>query len=184
MFSALDASSGDWRIEVEKRDRNMTSSTSYYGLYRFTRILFDLKHTPGTFHSGMDVILAFLRWQFALDLFDDIVVILKSAKKQIEQVRRVLRLLYETRTTLKRKKCEIFAANIDYLGHVIRRRHLEPPEHTTYAAANLEHPTMQRELLSFLRLYSVLGGLYQISRFSPLPATRNGGRTKLNRLAL
>lgn len=62
----------------------------------------------------------------------------------------MLRALYEARVTLKLKKCELFAENIRYLGHVIRYCRLELLEHATDAVGNLGHPTMQRELLSFL----------------------------------
>lgn len=79
----------------------------------------------------MDVIFASVRLQLNLLYLDDIVVFSRSLAVHIEQVRRVLRLLYEAVVTIKLKKCKFFAETVDYVGHAIRPGRLEHAEHAT-----------------------------------------------------
>lgn len=103
----------------------------------FLRRPFGLKNARATFQTAMDVMLDSLRWQFTLVYAVNIVVFSKLAANYIEQVRRVLRLLYEAGVTPKLKKCRLFAENMDYIGRVIRLTRLELAEHTTDALAKL-----------------------------------------------
>lgn len=103
----------------------------------------------------MGSILFSVCWQFALLFLDDIVVFLKPTQDHIDQVRRVLQLLYRASVTLKLKECKLYAEQIDYLGHVIRPGCLELSEHTTDAVVKLIGSTVQMKLCSFLGLCKV-----------------------------
>lgn len=79
----------------------------------------------------MDVILASVRWLFALVYLGNIVIISKKAEKHIEHVKQVLTLLKHAGVRLNVKKCYFFTETIEYLGNVIRPRCLEIATHTT-----------------------------------------------------
>lgn len=111
-----------------------------------------LKNAPATFQSVMDVIFAFVRWQFALVYLSDTVVFRKTPADRIEQVRSVLRLLYVAGVTLKLKKCKFFAEISDYVGHVIQPGGMDLAENTTNAVEKFEEYTTQTKLRSFFGL--------------------------------
>lgn len=87
---------------------------------------------------------------------------------RIEQVRRILWLLYEAEVKHKPRKCKLFAETINYLGHVIRLGRVVLAEPRTEVMAKIEHHTVQVQLRSFLELYSVL--MRFVSSFAHLSA--------------
>lgn len=119
----------------------------------------------------MDVILASVRWQFALGYLEDIAVFSKSPQDHIEQMRSVLKLLYKAGGTLSLKKCRLFAENINYLRHVIWTGRFEPAEHTTNTVAKLKYTTTKMEPCSFLGLCNVFWRF--VPKFARLVAPLN-----------
>jgi hypothetical protein len=62
IFTTLDCNSGYWQIPVEPADRDKTTFTSHYGIYRFIRLPFGLRNAPGTFQRAVDIILSGPAW--------------------------------------------------------------------------------------------------------------------------
>lgn len=62
VFFALDANSGYWQVDVDKTDRDRMEFISRHGLYRFVRVPFRSKNSPGTFQRTIDVILLPVQW--------------------------------------------------------------------------------------------------------------------------
>lgn len=120
IFSTLSASSGYWQIEIDERDCDKTTFTSYHWLYRFICRLFVRKSALSTFQHAMDVILLTVNWQFALIYLYDIVMLSKSVSNNLSRHCLVLGLLSDAGMSLKLKKCFIFVDKVDYLSHVIK----------------------------------------------------------------
>ena len=74
IFSTLDCNSGHWQIPMSYEDRDKTAFFSHCGLFRWLRMPFGLKNAPGTFQRAANVILAGVKWQFALVYLDDIII--------------------------------------------------------------------------------------------------------------
>lgn len=76
IFSALNANSGYWQVEVEvsEDDRYSTALTSHNGLFCCTRINLRLKIAPLTFQRAMEVLLTKVKRKFALVYLDDIMI--------------------------------------------------------------------------------------------------------------
>lgn len=81
-----------------------------------------------------------------------VVVFAKSPTDHMEQVQRVLWLLYKERVTLKLKRRKCFAEAMYYLGHAIRPVRVDLVEHMTSELAKLGNPIKQTELCFFLGL--------------------------------
>lgn len=122
-FSTLNANVGYWQIEIDKQDHAQTSFMSDRGLYGSTRVSFGLSNVAATLHRAKGVTPVPVHWKFELVYFGDIVIFSKSSQAHIEQVRRVLRLLYKARDTLHWKKSKFFSEKIYYMNHA------NPPEH-------------------------------------------------------
>lgn len=86
---------------------------------------FGLREARGTFQRSMDVVLLTVKWQFALDYLDNIVIFSKTTKEHIYHMREVLTLLNIAGVPLKLNNFQFFAKTFAYLGHVIGPRRLE-----------------------------------------------------------
>lgn len=77
---------------------------------------------------------------------DDIVIFSGAPDKRIGHVCKVLTLLCNVGVTLKLKKRKVLIETIDFLGYVIRPRHLGISSHTTDAKHGLKAPTKPAKL--------------------------------------
>lgn len=111
VFSTLDANSGYWRIEIDEGNQEKTALTSNCRPHLFMKMAFGLKNALATFQMAMNVIVASVRWLLAVIYLDDIAVFSQSPMGRIEQVQRVMRLLYEAGVTPKLNKCVTFCWN-------------------------------------------------------------------------
>jgi Reverse transcriptase (RNA-dependent DNA polymerase) len=66
VFTTLDCNSGYWQITVHPEDRDKTTFTSHYGIYRFLRLPFGLRNAPATFQRAIDTILSGVKWKTCL----------------------------------------------------------------------------------------------------------------------
>ena len=65
------------------------------------------------------MILAKVKWNYALIYLDDVIVYSKAVEEHIQHVDEILTLLKNAGASLKLKKCHFFQSSVDYLGHVI-----------------------------------------------------------------
>lgn len=72
IFSTLDCNRGYWQVELNEADRDKTTITPHYGLYRFRRMPFGLRNTLPTFQRAVDIILWKVKWPFALVYLDEV----------------------------------------------------------------------------------------------------------------
>lgn len=93
IFSTYTANSRYWQLEIEDENQDKTAFSFHQNLYRFLRIPFGLKNAPGTFEGTMDVILASIKWHFALVFLNDNVIFAKTPQKLIDHGKQVLTLL-------------------------------------------------------------------------------------------
>jgi len=155
VFSTLDANSGYWQIQLDETAKDLTSFTSHFGLFRYTRMPFGLKNAPATFQRVMDVILSSVRWQFALVYLDDIFVFSTTVEDHFDHVRTVLGLLKDAGVTLRLDKCHFFSEAVDYLGHVVRPGRLAVSSKTCDAVRCFKPLRSTTDVRSFLGLCNV-----------------------------
>lgn len=105
IFSTLDVDSGYWHIKMAPEDCDKTAFAPNYGLLRLTRMPVKLENTPGAFQRVIDVIFSTVKWQFALLIYlDGVVVCSNSLSRHFEDVRCVLTFFHGAGVTLKLKK--------------------------------------------------------------------------------
>ena len=100
-------------------DKEKTAFISHCGIYQWLRMPFGLKNAPGTFQRATDIILASVKWQYALVYLDDVIVYSKSIEENFGHLEHFLQLMHDAGLTQKLNKCELFRSSVDYLGHVI-----------------------------------------------------------------
>lgn len=120
------------------------------------RLPFQLENGRATFQHEMDVLLTNVKWQSALVLLSDIVMLLQAPEEYIRDVPKVLMASTDEDLTVSLKNFDFFTTFSQYLGHVIRPWHLRVSTFIIEAEFELKHPTNPTELRSFLAFCSVL----------------------------
>ena len=89
---------------------------------------FGLCNAPATFERLMETFLAGLNWQICLIYLDDIIVRGKDFEDMIRNLDEVLQKLQCAGLKLKPRKCQLFAKQVEYLGHIISKEgvHTDP----------------------------------------------------------
>lgn len=102
------------------------------------------------FQCTRDIALSAVKCQLTLVNRDNIVVLTRSAAEHIDQVNGLLTLSRDAGVTIKLGNCNPFPETIDYLGYVIRARHMKIASHTTDGIINLKAARIGISLRSFL----------------------------------
>ena len=149
-FTCLDLNSGYWRVEVEESDRPKTAFVSRRGLFEFRVMPFGLCNTPATFERLVETVLAGLNWQTCLIYLDDVIVIGRNFEDMIKNLDNVLQRLHEAGLKLKPRKCQLFAKQVEFLGHVISREGIQTDPKKTEVVRNWPKPKTIHETRSFI----------------------------------
>jgi Reverse transcriptase (RNA-dependent DNA polymerase) len=114
IFTTLDCKHGYWQIPVHPKNRDKTTFTSRYGIYRFLRLPFVLRNALATFQRAIDIIFSGVKWKTCLVYLDDVIVFSQSKKDHLAHVAEALTILGNAGLSLKLKRCHFFAKTVDY----------------------------------------------------------------------
>ena len=81
----------------------------------------------------METVLVGLNWQICLIYLDDIIVIGRTFKNMIQNLDESLQKRGEAGLKLKPRKCQLFAKQVDFLGHVISSQGIQTDPKKTQA---------------------------------------------------
>ena len=149
-FSCLDLNSGYWQVEVDADDRAKTAFVSRKGLFEFKVMPFGLCNAPATFERLMEAVLAGLNWKICLIYLDDIIVTGKNFEDMIKNLDEVQHKLKGAGLKLKARKCQLFAKQVDFLGHVISDQGIQTDPKKTQVVQNWPQPKTVHDVRSFL----------------------------------
>ena len=156
-FSCLDLNSGYWQVEVEESDRPKTAFVSRQGLFEFKVMPFGLCNGPATFERLMEIVLAGLNWQICLIYLDDVIVIGRDFDDMIKNLDTVLQRLHDAGLKLKPRKCQLFAKQVEFLGHVISCEGIQTDPKKIQAVKMWPRPETTHDVRSFVGFCSCYG---------------------------
>uniref|UniRef100_A0A8C6M0S4 ribonuclease H n=1 Tax=Nothobranchius furzeri TaxID=105023 RepID=A0A8C6M0S4_NOTFU len=102
----------------------------------------------------MDLILADLQWKTCLVYLDDIIVFGRDFQEHLVRLDQVLEKVKQANLKVEASKCNLFATQVYYLGHVISADGVMPDPAKVEADREWPVPCTQSELQSFLGLAS------------------------------
>ena len=124
IFSKLDLSNAYFQLALHEDSKPLVTISTHRGLYRYNRLPFGLATTPAIFQRTMETL---LRGIPGVCVFiDDILVSGSSESDHLQTLERVLSCLEDSGVKLKLSKCFFFLSCVEYLGHRISAKGIEP----------------------------------------------------------
>ena len=115
---------------------------------------FGLCNAPATFERLMELTLSGLTWKSCLVYLDDIIVYGRDFDEAHQNLRLVLDRIRKAKLKLKTAKCELFRAQVPFLGHVVTREGILVNPEKSVAVAKWPTPRRVKDVRSFVGLAS------------------------------
>ena len=162
-FTKLDLAHAYNQLLLDEESRSYVTIITLKGLYRYTRLPFGVAAAPAIFQRTMEAILRDL--PHVCVYLDDILVTGESEAAHLRNLAAVLQRLESAGIHLKQAKCAFMMPEVEYLGHCISGKGLQPLASKIQAITDAPMPTNVSQLKSFLGMLTYYG------RFLPDLAT-------------
>ena len=150
IFSALDMTSGYHHMELSEEAKPKSAFITTVDKYQFNRCPFGLAQAPAYFQRLVNKVLAGLPFTFGY--LDDVLIYSKDIKDHLVHLRMVFQRMREADLRLKMEKCNFLKANLQYLGHIISGKGIEPVPEKLESIKEMPAPTSPKEVKQFLGL--------------------------------
>ena len=150
IFSTLDLRSGYWQIPMDAESIPKTAFQCHLGLFEFVRLPFGLTNAPAIFQRQMNKVLSGLIGKICMVYLDDVVIFSQTEALHQKHLQQVLDRLRAAGLQLKPSKCHFCLPEIELLGYRVSADGITPLPDRVSAIVNLEHPTDQKGVKSFL----------------------------------
>ncbi|XP_022964749.1 uncharacterized protein LOC111464739 [Cucurbita moschata] len=169
----------DWELRIKESDIPKIAFRTRYGHYEFRVMLFGLTNASATFMGWMNEVFKEFLDSIMIVFINDILVYYKTKEQHKKHLRKVLTTLRMNKLFAKFCKCELWAKQIGFLGHVVSHMGITIDPAKIEAVKNWPRPTTVTEVQSFLGL----AGYYRqfVQGFSKI-ATPLTGLTKKGKL--
>ena len=147
-FSKLDLAHAYLQVELDPSTRKYVTINTHKGLYTYNRLPFGVASAPAIFQRMMESILQGLR--YVCVYIDDILITGTSEEEHLKNLSEVLLRLENAGIHLKKDKCSFMLPEVQYLGHKISAKGLEPSEGKVKAIRKAPTPKNVTQLKSFL----------------------------------
>ncbi|XP_064639557.1 uncharacterized protein LOC135495071 [Lineus longissimus] len=126
-FCTLDLQAGYWQVPLKSEsDKEKTAFLTKKGLFQFTVLPFGLCNAPATFERLMENVLRGLQWERCLLYLDDVLIFGETFEETLHNLQKVLERLEHANLKIKPSKCILFQSSVEYLGHRISEKGLQP----------------------------------------------------------
>ena len=151
------------QIELEEESRKFVTFNTHKGLFQYIQLPFGVASAPALFQRAMENLLQGLN--NVCTYLDDILVTGSSEKEHLENLAAVLGKL-EDGARLKRSKCHFMLPSVEYLGHKISNKGIQPTGEKIHAIVRAPAPNNVSQLKVFL------GMLNYYAKFLPNISSR------------
>ena len=152
IYSALDCRSGYFHIGLTEQSKPKTAFVvggPNGTKYEHNRVPFGLTQAPAYFQALIHKVLEGLR-HCAFGYLDDILIFSTSIEEHIEHLKAVFGKLRQAKLKLKASKCSFFKQHIQYLGHLISGKGVEPVPEKLDSLKEMTPPKTPKEVRKFL----------------------------------
>lgn len=148
VFSNIDLADAYLQIAVHEDSKPLLTINTHRGLYRYNRLCFGVKASPGIFQEIMDSMLAGL--DGVVSYLDDVIVVGKTLDEHNTNLRSVLERIREWGFRIKANKCRFMMKEICYLGFIVDKNGRRPNPDKVAAIVKMPVPNDITTLRSFI----------------------------------
>ena len=150
IYSALDMTSGYHHMELSEEAKPKSAFVTTIDKYEFNRCPFGLAQAPAYFQRLVNKVLVGLPFTFGY--LDDVLIYSPNVKTHLKHLRQVFQRMREADLRLKMEKCNFLKAHLQYLGHIISGKGIEPVPEKLESIKKMPAPTTPKEVKQFLGL--------------------------------
>ena len=152
IWSRLDMTNSFFHTWVHPDDIHLTTVTTPFSLYEWTAMPQGLKNAPPIHQCRMNAALRPLIGKICHIYIDDIVIWSNTVAEHVKHINMVMNALIVARLFCSPKKCDFFLMEMDFLGHHISARGIEPNTSKIQKIPDWPIPTNSTEVRAFLGL--------------------------------
>ena len=149
-FSTLDLWAGYHYMPLDKSSIPKMAFNSPLGKYEYVSVPFWLAQAAAYLQELMTRILK--DFNFAIAYLDDIIIFSRMAEEHLSHIREVFEKLQAAKLSMKLSKCHFFSKEIQYLGHILSTKSIQPLSSKMQAIKNIHPPTTPKQVHAFLAL--------------------------------
>ena len=123
-FTKLDLAHAYTQIPLDELSKQYVTINTHKGLFRYNRLPFGVSAAPSIFQRTMEGLLQGI--PYVSIYLDDILITGTSDEEHLATLDKVLSRLEEAGLRLKRSKCAFMLPSVEYLGHKISAKGLQP----------------------------------------------------------
>ena len=154
-FSKLDLANAYQQIPLEQKSKQLVTISTHKGLYCYNRLPFGISAAPSIFQRTMENVLQGI--PNTCIYLDDLLVTGDTQESHLANLEVVLSKLQTAGLRLKRSKCTFMMPSVEYLGHQISTKGIQPTEDKVRAIKDAPVPTDVTQLRSFVGLVNYYG---------------------------
>ena len=123
---------------------------SPFGKYEYIKVPLGLAQAPAYFQDLMTGILK--DFNFAIAYLDDIIIFSRTAEEHLSHIKQVFGKLQAVKLSMKLSKCHFFSKEIQYLGHILSKKSIQPLPSKMQAIQKMHPPTTPKQVCAFIGL--------------------------------
>ena len=150
IFSTIDLKAAYWQIKIREADKDKLAFRTSEGCFSWNVMPFGVSTAPACFQQTMDLVLAGIKWNYALVYLDDIIVYSKTEEEHLSHLEEVFKRLRKAGLKCNAEKCEFMKDKVAFLGHIISAEGIAPNQQKVQAVREIKPPTTVTEVKSFL----------------------------------
>ena len=154
-FSKLDLANAYQQIPLEQQSKQLVTINTHKCLYCYNRLPFGISAAPSIFQRTMENILQGI--PNTCIYLDDVLVTGDTQESHLANLEAVLSKLQTAGLRLKCSKCTFMMSSVEYLGHQISAKGIQPTEDKVRAIKDAPVPTDVTQLRSFVGLVNYYG---------------------------
>lgn len=164
IFSTLDLRSGYYHIRLSEASKAKTAFVTPFGKHQFEVVPFGLRQAPAFFQQLISGILNDI--DFAFGYLDDIIIFSPDEETHLKHIEIILNKLVQAGLKLKESKCNFFKTQIQYLGHIVSSKGIEPLPEKCQAINEMPAPRNVKEI----QIFTGMSGYYRkfVPRYSDI----------------
>ena len=154
-FTKLDLAHAYQQLQLDDESRPYTTINTHRGLFHYTRLPFGVAAAPAIFQRTMESLLGGL--PHVCVYLDDILVTGESEAAHLRNLVVVLEHLESAGIRLKHQKCSFMIPEVEYLGHSVSEKGIQPMSEKVRAIRDAPQPQDVSQLRSFLGMLNYYG---------------------------